>query len=383
MSKNKKNKLSAEERRKRREERERKAHEEWLKQFECFGITTEEEVYELLYERNDCIELDEEFMYNGYHSDIPWKDDENGDEQETLHISKCGEKFIAWACGEMHDGEGYDIPAEEAIAVFDTIEEARSFLDKFPEGESSLQDQVMDCKEKLEDPAYWIKTDLGGWGQKNFMIYYDHGLIIENLGSLKAIDYIKESIKKYKMFKAELEERGVALICVDKRPREWNRNERFYDYEIRYKNHWYTLSGQILSRMQHQTRETIDLFPMEALQKFIEEADGGDPYPGRTKKEKAKLEKEEKAYKERLEASYQGIKHDGEILPVQLTKNQKKSLDKYLYGHMPFGSCDGTLKHTVQWTIENIPEEDRAGVLESIRNGGGYCDCEVVMNYLI
>ncbi|MCC8126694.1 MAG: DUF2695 domain-containing protein [Clostridiales bacterium] len=141
-------------------------------------------------------------------------------------------------------------------------------------------------------------------------------------------------------------------------------------------------SGQVLSRMQHQIRETLDRFPEEDLERFIREVDAGDPYPGKTKKEKERAKREWDEYQAQCEAAYQGIEHGEGITPVSLNQEQKRLLSDYLDSRCVLSRCDGTLKHTVNWVKDHIPENDRAGVLEEIRLGGGYCDCEVKMNYM-
>lgn len=389
----KKNKLPAEERRRLREQRERAErlrqeremaeHAKWLEQFSDFGLSTDEEIYNLLFGENDfCEELGEETVENGFHADVPWSDKEDGI-PEYLRVFKCKEKYIVFIDGECHNGDGWDLPIQEAVSLFDTLEEAREFRDGLPEGEPYLRNQVMACKEELGDPAYWIKAESGGWpGQHNFAIFYDHDLIMENLRSLDDTEYIKAVVQKYMDFKKSLEERGVSLDSIEKPPREWNCNARYYEYEIEYKGEWFTLSAEIFGRYQHKERETVDFFPQEKLRQFMAEVDAGDSYPGRTKKEKEELMKEQKEFEDRLEASYQGIPHGDGIEAIRLDSKQKESLRKYLDTHYEYGMCDGTPKNTVQWVIDNIEEPHRAGVLEFLRNEGGYCDCEVIMNYI-
>ena len=64
-----------------------------------------------------------------------------------------------------------------------------------------------------------------------------------------------------------------------------------------------------------------------------------------------------------------------------LSDNQIDDLKRYIAVQMRNKStCDGTLRYTKKWLGKNISEDMRDAVLEEIENGGGFCDCEVIMN---
>lgn len=57
-------------------------------------------------------------------------------------------------------------------------------------------------------------------------------------------------------------------------------------------------------------------------------------------------------------------------------------LDKQIeFGLGIVKGCDGTLSKTDAWIRENgFSEDERCHILCFLRNNGGYCDCEVLMN---
>ena len=64
-----------------------------------------------------------------------------------------------------------------------------------------------------------------------------------------------------------------------------------------------------------------------------------------------------------------------------LSQQQIDSLKRYIAIQMRNRSaCDGTLRYTKKWIEKNIPAEMREDVLAEIDDGGGFCDCEVIMN---
>ena len=71
-----------------------------------------------------------------------------------------------------------------------------------------------------------------------------------------------------------------------------------------------------------------------------------------------------------------------------LTQKQQQSLADQLSQIIQFKDdcvvgCDCTLKHTRRILRElHITGQLLEDVLDEIQNGGGYCDCEVLSNYL-
>lgn len=63
-----------------------------------------------------------------------------------------------------------------------------------------------------------------------------------------------------------------------------------------------------------------------------------------------------------------------------LKQHEVEGLFSWLEGKLGLCGCDHTLRHTCAWLKGNrydVPAED---ILAEIRDMGGYCDCEVLMN---
>lgn len=63
-----------------------------------------------------------------------------------------------------------------------------------------------------------------------------------------------------------------------------------------------------------------------------------------------------------------------------LSKTRAKKLLTFVDKHVVAEGCDHTLRFTLQWLEENLPEEKRAAAVAEIDSMGGCCDCEVVLN---
>lgn len=356
-----------------------KKQESWFAPFLRLGIKDESELYELLYDddREECEELSEEERENGYPDWALLDEYRNKDSYpQILCISTYKDKYIFWI-QECCVSDYTDDPIEDFM-VFDTLEEARKRRDSYPKGEKTIKEQIYDCKDAIEEDI-WIdvKDVLCGYEfVPSFNIKYRQNLIIEYLGSLSNIEYIKKEIQRYKEIRATLEKEGASLSGIYKPHREWNSNTRYYTFVVSFMGEYKEYTVEIFKRYQHQKRSTLDFMPMEKILADIREAKASGAYDTWKEERDRKM----KEWEEMYEASFQGIPHGEGITPVPLTKEQKDSLRKYYETHN--GECDGTMRRAVQWCMENIPEEERAGVLEGIRNGGGYCDCEVLMNYL-
>ncbi len=64
-----------------------------------------------------------------------------------------------------------------------------------------------------------------------------------------------------------------------------------------------------------------------------------------------------------------------------LKKKDAKSLFNYISKQLSAGGCDHTLQYTEAWLAKNYEDEAiRQQALNEIREDGGYCDCEVLLN---
>lgn len=64
-----------------------------------------------------------------------------------------------------------------------------------------------------------------------------------------------------------------------------------------------------------------------------------------------------------------------------LKKREARSLFGFLTKQLAASGCDHTLRHTEAWLAKKYVEEAlRQQILEEIREDGGCCDCEVILN---
>lgn len=63
-----------------------------------------------------------------------------------------------------------------------------------------------------------------------------------------------------------------------------------------------------------------------------------------------------------------------------LSRTKAQKLLRHLDGRLAETPCDNTLRLTEQWLAAHVPPERREQVLAELREMGGYCDCEVLMN---
>lgn len=85
------------------------------------------------------------------------------------------------------------------------------------------------------------------------------------------------------------------------------------------------------------------------------------------------LSKEEK---KALKASYK----EQEKKELLLTPEQVEALFEYLEEQLGASPCDNTLKWARQWLENNVQESLREAALEEMRDMGGCCDCEILLN---
>ena len=63
-----------------------------------------------------------------------------------------------------------------------------------------------------------------------------------------------------------------------------------------------------------------------------------------------------------------------------LTEDNVQELFEYLEKQLDDSCCDHTLRHTEQWLKDNLSSEKAEKAIAEIREQGGYCDCEVLLN---
>lgn len=63
-----------------------------------------------------------------------------------------------------------------------------------------------------------------------------------------------------------------------------------------------------------------------------------------------------------------------------LCKTKAKKMFKYIETQLAINPCDHTLNNTEQWLKNNFPQEKAENIIAEIKEMGGYCDCEVLLN---
>lgn len=76
------------------------------------------------------------------------------------------------------------------------------------------------------------------------------------------------------------------------------------------------------------------------------------------------------------------MEHENRWTELGLTPSQLEDLGKHLRVKLPESGCDHTLRFTLEW-LQGAHDGKRKGVIEALRNRGGFCDCEVLNNVAI
>ena len=63
-----------------------------------------------------------------------------------------------------------------------------------------------------------------------------------------------------------------------------------------------------------------------------------------------------------------------------LSKTKTQILFRYLETELENTPCNHTLHYTEQWLKDNFPQEKVSRVIAEMKEMGGYCDCEVLLN---
>ena len=63
-----------------------------------------------------------------------------------------------------------------------------------------------------------------------------------------------------------------------------------------------------------------------------------------------------------------------------LSKTKTQKLFRYLETQLENAPCNHKLRYTEQWLKDNLPEEKVKSVIAEMKEMGGYCDCEVLLN---
>ncbi len=71
---------------------------------------------------------------------------------------------------------------------------------------------------------------------------------------------------------------------------------------------------------------------------------------------------------------------NGQKKKYNLSRAEVENLFCYLETQIENFSCDGTLRYTEQWLKENVPCNKIEDITTELKEMGGFCDCEVILN---
>ena len=348
---------------KRSKEQKERRREARRKAEESFAALLEEKGAEDLFE---FLAFPEEYGGTQYlHEEVGYSDYESANMSEpyglenVLYVAEYDGVYYLleeYACGDSADF------LENIPEIYQSKEE----VDKRIEGIKRsnvppLDDLIFNVKEKLPyDPSnVYIKY----WGgiPGSFRVYYKHLLVIEHLYHLTA-ETIENAVERLASF---MKENDILLEELYKLPREWNDNQRYYLISGSSGLGFFREKIHIPSRLQGRERYPIDVI-LQDKSGFLDRV-------------KANEKKQVDRLRERLENQAESSENPESVL----SKEEKLSLLDYLLEQHVMSACDGTLILTESWLEKmGICGDRKDAVVKEIQNGGGYCDCEVLINYL-
>ncbi|MBN8253617.1 DUF2695 domain-containing protein [Priestia flexa] len=74
--------------------------------------------------------------------------------------------------------------------------------------------------------------------------------------------------------------------------------------------------------------------------------------------------------------------YGGQWEDLDMSSRQLELLKVYLENQIEFQGCDHTLTLTKKWLSENVSRNKQSKITKALRNQGGFCDCEVLLNVM-
>ena len=216
------------------------------------GIYTEQEFWEIIYEKAEKIEVGE----YGFRTEAAAFGDDTY--PANVFLVEYKGKYIVYA-GEEIDESGYAVEYLDDLEheLFDNYDDAYQYYQSLLNtGIKSGKEQIRECKTKLKEADHiYIKPKFGIYETVSFKIYYDRMLIAEHLRDLNT-EYINECVEKFHQYCTE---NKIEITSIEKH-KPWNSNQRYYIVELYDENHeadvWYI---HIPSKLQRKQRCVIDL----------------------------------------------------------------------------------------------------------------------------
>ena len=326
------------------------SEEEWsalLDKYNCddeymFFCEPEEYGGKKIKERNDC----------GYESNsiaVEAYNDKDSIEAGLYLVEYDGVYYI-WMSPSVCNGSDNAFDVE--VCSCTSLKDAEGWFDNMLSSNiPSLKKQAEKMKEKVSCDLYFKSFDLSG-----FRIYYKHLLIMEHVFEFSE-EQIRGAIENLHSFEKE---KQIKINELYKPGREWNSNQRYYVIGGSTEYEDFLEEVHIPSKTQGRYREPVNVI-RDANIDFLS-----------ITKERAEKMKEYKKEQEEKEKMVQNGEH--------LKDEEKRSLKAFLLEKLNKDGCDGTLRFTEEWISRNA-QNRREIILTELELGGGYCDCEVIMNY--
>ena len=290
------------------------------------------------------------------------------DDQAQVYFNKFRDWYIVCERSSISRSEICDLFYDTAFITVDE-EEAVDNYNNWSVDIPPIREQISEFKQSLPDvlrDKVWINVKNGLYSY-SFQVKYRNLLIVDKLPSLD-LEYVLQAIRDFCSFEAQLEEHKIS-ICEIYKKREWNGNQRYFICELyspRAKGFVY--KQHIPSKLQGKCRRVTDLLQLDKILAVEEDviSERGDIV--------------------KIEEIIEQPEYDKTITANPFSPEEGKSLLDYLASVLKFSAmesdtCDGSLRLTADFLKKNDFEGERLyQALAFLRQNGGYCDCEVLMN---
>lgn len=128
-----------------------------------------------------------------------------------------------------------------------------------------------DVAEKLIGKSICIEAESRVYGGLAWSISSSSTLLVENFTDFRNPEALLQYVKLDREYRDRLEKLGYTLFSIEKEPRMWNHNERYYVFKTANTTTHKSIEfrQQIYSRYQHRCRSPYDLISAEDLAKKL------------------------------------------------------------------------------------------------------------------
>lgn len=128
-----------------------------------------------------------------------------------------------------------------------------------------------DAAESLIGDSIYIESEFRVYGGLAWSISSSSILLVENFTGFRTPEALLQYVKLDREYRDRLEKLGYMLFSIEKEPRMWNHNERYYVFSASDTNiyEFKEYRQQIYSRYQHRCRSPYDLISADDLAKKL------------------------------------------------------------------------------------------------------------------